>query len=507
MKRKIFAVILLLSLFVPAGFAEDREHLDWEALRRSVFPAVRKKDMHTKEAEYLKRIERDRIKEEYGRKIMDRNPSGYMTEEEYEKASKPQDKTTIDYGVPQVEKPYDMQYVPRPIYKLARYNDPPGTPDLSVKRDLFKTRQLNLPGITAPDFSKIVYPAVYYYPERGAVTCDLFEVPIKNQDDSAINKILKANIAHRLPTPILSTDKELTNSSAYRTLTPIDFSADSTKLLVKEKIGSSEDGIWQTNVIVYDFTNKTSYDIVEVRGAIMYYWNEYKGLNLKDKRWDIFPLGFSKGNPNRIMLTAYAYTGEEPVFLGVWSVDSKGSQSRLISLTNGSIEVAANGFKLVPNGVVSNPLVRAQEKNERKMVRTIEKKAKKQDRAEVKTMKNEMKAELKEVNKQYKIEQEDYKLMNKLKGTTSRNENIEKYEKLQEALNEKRRIKAEKAEVKQQAREQKHQRKAQKKQEKSDVKLQKFLEKRQKEIDKATENANKGEPEMNFDVDIEDNEE
>lgn len=507
MKRKIFAAILLLSLFVPSCYAEDKEHLDWEALRRSVFPSIKNKDMHTREAQYLKRIERDRIKEEYNRKIMDRNPSGFMTEEEYEKASAPKDKTTLDYGIPQVEKPYDMQYVPHPIYKLARYNDPPGTPDLSVKRDMFKTRQLNLPGITAPDFSKIVYPAVYYYPERGAVTCDLFEVPIKNQDDSAINKILKANIAHRNPTPILSTDKELTNSSAFRTLTPVDFSADGSKLLVKEKIGSSEDGIWKTNIIVYDFNNKTSYDIVEVRGAIIYYWNEYKGLNLKDKRWDVYPLGFSKGNPNRIMLTAYAYTGEEPVFLGVWSVDYKGNQSRLISMTNGSIEVAANGFKLVQNGVISNPLVKAQEKNERQLVRTLEKKARQKDKAEVKEMKKEMKAELKEVDKQYKLEQEDYKLMDKLKGTTSRNENIEKYNELQEALNEKRRIKAEKAEKKQQVKEQKQQVKAQKKQEKADLKLQKFLEKRQQEIDKAKENASKGEPEIDFDVDINDTDE
>ena len=44
------------------------------------------KDMATKEAEYLKRIEKDKIKDEYGRKIMDRKPSGFMTKEEYERA-------------------------------------------------------------------------------------------------------------------------------------------------------------------------------------------------------------------------------------------------------------------------------------------------------------------------------------------------------------------------------------------------------------------------------------
>ena len=259
--RKLLKIIIPLVVFMPA---------------LSVMNNAYAKDMATKEAEYLKRVEKDRIKEEYGRKIMDRHPSGYMTVDEYEAISVPKDKMSIDYGAPQVEKPYDMQFVPHPIYKLARYNDPPGSPDLSVKLDLFKNGQMNLPGITAPDFTFMVYPAVYYYPERKAVACDLFMVPLKD-NDSSINKILKANIAHRVPEPILSTDKELTNSSTYRTLTPIDFSADSKKLIVKEKIGSSADGIWQTNIIVYDFVTKTSYNLVEVRDAISYYWKEYKG--------------------------------------------------------------------------------------------------------------------------------------------------------------------------------------------------------------------------------------
>ena len=164
-----------------------------------------------------------------------------------------------------------------------------------------------------------------------------------------------------------------------------------------------------------------------------------------DKRWDIYPLGFSKGNPNRIMVTAYAYTGEKPVFLGVWSIDYQGEQSRLISLTNGSIEVASNGFKLVQDGVVSRPLTEMQEKQEKALVKNQAKEARKKDAAEVKAMEDEMKAKLKEVDRQFKLEKEDYNLMDKLKGTTEENDNIEKYNELQDALNEKRRVKAEKA--------------------------------------------------------------
>ncbi len=434
MKRILLPIIILATINLPAYSAISF-----------------KKDQATIEAEYLKDVERKRIKEEYGRKILDRNPSGFMTAEEYELLSHPQDKAIIDYGLPQTDKPYDMQYIPQPTYRLARYNDPPGTPDLKISKDLYRTRQLNLPGITSPDFTIMVYPAVYYYPARGAISCDLFLIALRD-NDSAVNKILKANIANRYPEPILSTDKELTNSTAFRTLTPIDFSEDSTKLLVKEKIGSSADGIWQTNAIVYDFKTHTSYNLVELRYAISYYWKEYKGLDLVDKRWDIYPLGFSKGNPDRIIATAYAYTGEAPVFLGVWSIDTKGEQSRLISLNNGSIEVASNGFKIVKDGVVAPSLGKLQEKAEKKFVRSETSRLKKEDKAVKNQLKNEMRQKLKEVNEQYKREKEDYKLMDKLEGSTSQNENVEKYNELQEKLNQERQLQSQRERAKKEAR-------------------------------------------------------
>jgi len=471
--RKFALILAALILSVNISYAEG---IDWDGIRDSIkdnFP--HKKDQSTIEAEYLKRVEKDRVKEEYGRKILDRKPSGYMTVEEYEILSQPKDKAVIDYGLPQVDKPADMQYVPQPIYKLARYNDPPGTPNLTIRRELFKTRQLNLPGITAPDFSKMVYPAVYYYPVAEAVTCDLFVIPLK-QDESNLNKILKANIANREPDPIMSTDKELENSTAHRTLTPIDFSADSTKLLVKEKIGSSADGVWQTNIKVYDFTNKTSYDLVELRYAIEYYWDEYKGLDLQNKRWDVYPLGFSKGNPDRIMATAYAYTGEAPVFLGVWTIDTKGEQSRLISLTNGAVEVASNGFKIVKSGVVANTLVKSQEKAENEFAKKEAKRLKEADKAEVKSMEKELKGKLKEIDKQFKLEKEENDLKNKIQGSTSGTESAEKYNELLENLYKKREIQAQKEQARQEAKAEK-------------AKLKEEAKKAKEEAKKATEAA------------------
>lgn len=398
-----------------------------------------KDDVPTAEAKYLKKVEKDRIKENYGRKIMNRTPSGYMTVEEYEELSMPKDKSIIDYGAPKLETPYDRQYVPHPTYKVVRYNDPPGAPELSISREIYQTRQLNLPGITNPNFTLMVYPAVYYYPQSAAVTCDLFVVPLRDNDTN-VNKILKANIANRFPEPIMSTEKELTNSSAFRTLTPVDFSEDGQKLLVKEKIGSSQDGIWETKILVYDFSTRTAYDLVELRYAVSYYWKEYRGLDLVDKRWDIYPIGFSMDNPDRILASAYAYTGDLPIFLGLWSVDTKGEQSRLISMDNGAVKASANGFKIIRDGVVANTMVKEQEKNEQQFAKSEAKKLKEADKKLVKELNSQMKSELKEVDKLYKYEKQDYELSKKLQGTTTQNENAQKYQELQEKLNIQRKL-------------------------------------------------------------------
>ena len=133
----------------------------------------------------------------------------------------------------------------------------------------------------APDFTKLVYPSVYYYPNSGSTACDVFVINLE-EAKSNMDKILTANVVHRFSEPILSTDKTNDNYFTFRTITPVDFSVDGSKLLAKEKIGNTKDGIWKTTPIVYDFTTGVSYNLKEVRDAIIYYWNENKNVDLDD---------------------------------------------------------------------------------------------------------------------------------------------------------------------------------------------------------------------------------
>ncbi len=409
--KKVVLVLILSLVCTKAAFAGVKN------------PFSKPNDTRSKELKYQYGVLKEDEKNKMEGKLLNRTPSGYMTVDEYESLSEYKDKSTLEFDIPKIDKPSDFKYIPQLLYQIVKYNDPPGGVELSLGKRLFIKRQINAQGIVSPDYSKLVYPAIYYYPDSASVAADLFVIPLDDTNDTYLNKILKANVAKRIPSPILSTDKAIDNFAAFRTLTPVDFSTDGTKLLVKEKIGSSEDGIWQTRVYIYDFKRKTSYDLVEIRDSIVYFWKEYMDVNLDDKRWDIYPLGFDKNSPNRIIVQAYAYTGEMPVYLGAWSIDCYGNQSRLISFNRRYIpQVSINGFKIVKNGVESYQTVEMQEKFLKKQSKVLEKQKKEEDKVRVKEIKDEYKYAVKALDADYKDEYRDYKKLQSLKGST---ENID----------------------------------------------------------------------------------
>lgn len=405
MRKGIFLLALILFL---------------NSLSVSAF-SFRKKEARDREAEYIHNVLKQEEKEKYERKKLDYKPSGYMTVEEYESLSTYRDKTRDDIEIPKIQKGSDMKYVPQPTYKIVRYNDPPGSPELNITKQFYKMRQYNGQGIASPDFSIMVYPVVYYYPNSASTAADLFIIKLE-ENESPLNRLLLANVKKRLPEPIVSTEKSIDNNTAFRTLTPVDFSSDGTKLLIKEKIGSSQDGIWKTNAIVYDFDTQTSYNLVELRDAIIYYWKENKGLNLDNARWDIYPLGFLKDEPHRIAAYGYAYTGRKPVFLGIWSVDSHGEQSRLLTFDPESIELSVNGFKLIQDGVVRPVILEQEEEALKRTEKMQEKAAKEKEKADFKQMELEYKEKIKQMDAEFKEQRKDFLKQQNLGGTTTFNE-------------------------------------------------------------------------------------
>ncbi|MDE6138039.1 MAG: hypothetical protein K2F57_01050, partial [Candidatus Gastranaerophilales bacterium] len=146
MLRKIGVLFLSLLIFMPSTFALG-------------------KDTRSRELKYKYQIQKDDAKYDMEGKILNLTPSGYMTVDEYEKMSEYKDKYYQEIQIPKFQTPSDFKYVPKPLYRIVKYNDPPGTVELSLGKQLYLKHLINAQGIVSPDYRMLVYPAVYYYTE------------------------------------------------------------------------------------------------------------------------------------------------------------------------------------------------------------------------------------------------------------------------------------------------------------------------------------------------------
>lgn len=364
---------------------------------------------------YEQQLLRQQLKEKYERSLLPE--SGYMTKEEYEELSK--DIPNSEKVIPEYKLPRDikMKYVPQPTYKLVHYNDPPGTPELHIPRRFQFDRQINCTGITSPNGDIMVYPVVYYYAINQCTAGDLFVIPL-DKSLSDLDRVKRANIIKRIPSPILSTPKDISEKYIFRTMTPIDFSVDGTKLIAKEKIGNVNDGIWQTNLWVYDFNTQQARNLSEVRDAIRYYWKNKENLILDEKRWDITPLGFDVNDPKRILVSAYGYTGGTPKFLGNWSIDCNGERTQLVSLFNANTKVSMNGLKLTQDDVQVPYIVRSEEKSQDKLTKKKRKQEKKAIKKAFKEKKKAYKKAVREIKQETSKTIQEYNRQQNISGPT-----------------------------------------------------------------------------------------
>lgn len=337
------------------------------------YPIVKKNDRGAAECIYQNNVNKIEVTEKYEKSRMPE--SGYMTREEYEAKSRAKSKKEITITEADIPKDSNMVYVPQKTFKLVKYNDPIGSPELNLPRKLNFDRQINAQGIISGDKTMLVYPAVYYYAQADCTSCDLFLIKL-NPSLNDTEKAMRANIIQREETPLISTSKDIETKFVFRTLTPIDFSCDNKKLIVKEKIGYRHDGIWQTDLWVYDFDKKQGKKLPQIRDAIINYWAKNEGVDFEENRWDIYPMGFDANDDDRVVVCAYAYTGDVPKFLGTWSIDTKGENSRLESLEGASIPVSVIGYRLAEDSVKDASEVEFEARQAKKLEKAKEAQAK-----------------------------------------------------------------------------------------------------------------------------------
>ncbi len=267
-----------------------------------------------------------------------------ITMEDYDKLSA--DKKRKDFEIPEPEFTQNEDIIlPDPHYRVVSYNNPPGQRNIDISR-IVSERTAASAGILSPDKTKMVYTKCFFYPKFSQTASAAYYIPVDKNINDAYEALYKTNVMQGDIEPLFSLGMNDLQNFRFDTLFPIDWSKDSTKIAFKEKIGSNIDETWQTNIIIYDFKSKTWKRLTAVREAVIYYWRQNKNIELKDYMWDIFPVGWDKNNPERLILYAYAFTSDKPLFLGTWSIDYEEKKSSLVSLDSTSVEIDLNGFGL-----------------------------------------------------------------------------------------------------------------------------------------------------------------
>lgn len=234
--------------------------------------------------------------------------------------------------------------LPNPRYEFEKYNEAFG----KVEVDLVKLKidkYVRSKPLISSDYKRIVYSKVYYYDTLDQSASEIFYIDL-DTGLSAKESVLKA--IEKDAKSIYKSNMQNVITQLLFTLTPIDFNYDNSKVLFKEKIAHEKQGLWQTNLFVYDFNNNKVTKLTACREAIKYFWLTYKNLELDDYRYDIFPLGWDSNDDSRIIVFAYLYSKDKtaPFFLGIWSVDCENKLTRLVSLSPSEQSIKLNGYTL-----------------------------------------------------------------------------------------------------------------------------------------------------------------
>lgn len=267
------------------------------------------------------------------------------TVEEYKQMSKDIKRADRKTGTPKYDRDEKIVKVPDPRYVLVKYNNPPGTQNIDLRK-LRQERQVNSRAVVSPQKDKMAFTSVYYVGYNDKISSEVFYVDLDTSKPPK-SRIKSASLANKTPVKLLDSAIKEEYPTLFKTLTILDWSEDGSKLAIKERIGSSTFGIWQTNLWVYDLTDNTTKQLVEVRDSVKYWWKENKNVNIDDYRWDIIPLGWDSVHADRLIVCAYAYTTKKTtMFLGLFSVDSKGQSTEFLSDKPMAVGVSSNGLEL-----------------------------------------------------------------------------------------------------------------------------------------------------------------
>lgn len=270
-----------------------------------------------------------------------------QTKEEWQQ--KAQNVNLEDRKIPAYQKPEDKDFKPKesPNNKFVKYNVAPGEQEVNLS-NIKKKQDIRSQGVIDPHFKYMAYGEYYYSPMTDQISSDIFIQELKG-GLTRMKKALSTNVLNVNRTPAISTGTKEFYNHMFSTLTIVDFSQDSTRLLVKEKIGSSVNGIYRNYVWVYfigeDAVSGFAIKFSNLNEEIKKFYAKKTGLALDNYRWDIKPLGFSKENPEIIIAESFVFDKDKkPMFLGAWGINCQNASIELLSEEPKAFEISVNAL-------------------------------------------------------------------------------------------------------------------------------------------------------------------
>ncbi|MBQ8847728.1 MAG: hypothetical protein IJ003_02145 [Candidatus Gastranaerophilales bacterium] len=276
-------------------------------------------------------------------------PKMVETKQEWEQEAQniPLNQRIIEDKKPEIdEKKY---YVPEQKYVFEKYNYPQGKRELNIED--IKKKTYSYPYLICDlKCHYVAYPRYYFSYESNQISSNFYVEKL----DVAKNKtrrILDYKHIQEERIPIIEAGVKEVYPNLFRGLSLVDWSHDSKKLLIKEKVGSLNNGIYKTYLYVH-FMGENGNDgytikLLDFDEIIKKYFLDYQNIQIIKYKYDIEPLGFSEGNDDVIIVLCYAYDKENnKIFLGTWGYDVVKERAYLFSKTSPVADVSVNGLIL-----------------------------------------------------------------------------------------------------------------------------------------------------------------
>lgn len=234
-------------------------------------------------------------------------------------------------------------------YTFEKYNYPQGKRELNIEE--IKNKLALYPYIVADkDCKYAAYPYYYYSPDINQISSN-FYVEKLDTSKNRIKRILEYNHKQQERIPIIESGTKEIYPNLFSGLTLVDWSNDSKKLLIKEKIGSTYGGIYKTYLYVHflgnDIEPSRTIKLLDFDTAIKNYYLDLEKKQLIKYRYDIEPLGFSNENDNIILALCYVYDKDnKKIFLGTWGYNLANNSTLLFSKTDYIQQTSVNGLIL-----------------------------------------------------------------------------------------------------------------------------------------------------------------